>query len=190
MQEPQFQRFLAAVRTGDQRAAEELVHQFEPALRRVIHRRLSDTRLRRVFDTMDIVQSILGNFFPRAAAGQFKLKNSEDLRKLLVTMAINKLTSKFRKEHNQGGEIPEGYEPKTDIYHPSQTPDNQDFLRVMRGRLAEEDRLLFDLRAKGRTWTEIGKQLRKPADSLRIRLARVIARVKAEIEREELHHDQ
>lgn len=190
MQEPQFQKFLAAVRAGDQRAAEELVHEFEPTLRRVIRRRLTDPRLRRVFDTMDIVQSILGDFFPRAAAGQFQLETPEELRKLLVTMAINKLTSKFRKEHNWSGEIPEGYEPTTAIYHPSQAPDNQDLLRVMRSRLAEGDRLLFDLRTTGRTWTEIGKQLKKPADSLRIRLTRAIARVKTELERKELHHDQ
>ena len=107
MKKLQFDEFLAAIRRGDQNAAEELVRTYEPFIRRIIRMRLTDERLRRIFDSMDICQSIMANFFARAAAGQFNLQTPEQLRNLLVTMAINKLRSKARMERKYAGSIPE-----------------------------------------------------------------------------------
>src|SRR5260370_41051756 len=55
--------------------------------------RLSDPALRRLLDSVDICQSVLANFFVRAASGQFELDTADQLVKLLVTMARNKLTN-------------------------------------------------------------------------------------------------
>jgi RNA polymerase sigma-70 factor (ECF subfamily) len=51
---------------------------------------LTDPRLRRVLDTVDVCQSVLGGFV-RAAAGQFDLEQPEQLVKLLTTMARNRI---------------------------------------------------------------------------------------------------
>jgi hypothetical protein len=64
-----FAELLRRVRSGDQEAATALVRQFEPEIRRVVRLRLTDPRMRRVIDSADICQSVLANFFVRAAAG-------------------------------------------------------------------------------------------------------------------------
>src|SRR5215831_994867 len=91
-----FPDFIRRVRAGDSQAAAELVRQFEPEIRRYIRVRLTDPALYRLYDTDDLLQSVLGNFFVRLMAGQFDLDQPEQLIKLLVTMAHNKLVDKAR----------------------------------------------------------------------------------------------
>jgi RNA polymerase sigma-70 factor (ECF subfamily) len=79
-----FPELILRVRAGDADAAAEVVRRYEPEIR-------TDPGLRRLLDSMDVVQSVLGNCFVRAAAGQFDLERPEQLLKLLVTMARNKL---------------------------------------------------------------------------------------------------
>ncbi|QJW99127.1 ECF-type sigma factor [Frigoriglobus tundricola] len=89
--EPQFADLIRRVRAGQAEAAAELVDQFEPEIRRAIRMRLTDPRLRRVLDSVDICQSVFGQFFARAAAGQFDLQEPNQLVRLLVVMAQNRL---------------------------------------------------------------------------------------------------
>ncbi len=53
--------------------------------------RLTDPSLYRLLDSMDVCQSVLLSFFVRAAAGQYDLEQPQELLKLLVVMAWNKL---------------------------------------------------------------------------------------------------
>ena len=53
------------VRAGDEQAAAELVRRYEPLIRREVRFQLEDRRLCRVFDSMDICQSVLASFFVR-----------------------------------------------------------------------------------------------------------------------------
>ena len=92
-----FTDLLRRVRNGDQDAATELVTRYEAAIRRAIRVRLVDTRLKSMIDSMDICQSVMGSFFYRAALGQFELEKPEDLVRLLVTMARNKLADQARR---------------------------------------------------------------------------------------------
>ena len=69
----------------------------------------SPTQLRRLLDSTDVCQSVLGNFFDRAGAGQFELKDPKQLRlRLLVTMARNRITNHAlqqqaaRRDHRRG----------------------------------------------------------------------------------------
>src|SRR5947207_6011539 len=80
------------VRAGDESASAALVRRYEPAIRIAIHGRLTDPGVRRVLDSMDICQSVLGNFFVRATAGEFELESPKQLINLLITMARNRLT--------------------------------------------------------------------------------------------------
>ena len=96
-----FADFVARIRAGDEQAAAELVRQFEPLIRREIRMQLDDHRLSRLFDSMDICQSVLASFFLRTAAGEYDLERPEQLVGLLVTMARNKLASAARRENRE-----------------------------------------------------------------------------------------
>src|SRR5437764_5832423 len=86
------------LRAGDGTAAAELVRRYEPEIRRAVRVRLTDPRLRRVLDSLDVCQSVLGNFFVRVAAGQLQLDRPENLLRLLVTMARNKVLDHARRQ--------------------------------------------------------------------------------------------
>src|SRR6516225_7368450 len=96
-----FLGLMAGVRAGDEGAAAELVRRYEPLIRREVRLRLEDRRLARVFDSMDVCQSVLASFFVRAAAGQYDLDDPAQLVRLLVTMARNKLASRARQQYRQ-----------------------------------------------------------------------------------------
>ena len=75
MSDVNVRELLRLVRTGDAIAAEELVRAYEPELRRAIRVRLTDARLRRLIDSVDICQSVLAGFFVRTAAGQYDVQS-------------------------------------------------------------------------------------------------------------------
>src|SRR4051794_18904956 len=96
-----FADFLQRIRAGDEQAATELVHRYESAVRVEVRMRLADSRLRQVLDSMDLCQSVLASFFVRAAAGQYALDRPEQLVRLLVTIARNKVAGEARRQHAQ-----------------------------------------------------------------------------------------
>src|SRR6516165_10385656 len=85
------------VRAGDGAAAEQLVRRYEPTIRRVVRVRLVDARLQRLFDSMDICQSVFGSFFVHAALGDYDLNTPEQLLGLLVSMSRKKVIDKSRR---------------------------------------------------------------------------------------------
>ena len=93
-----FRDLIGRVRAGDEEAATELVRFYEPYIRRAVRVRLVDARLKRILDSMDICQSVLASFFTRAALGQYELNTPEELLKLLITMARNKLNNVVARE--------------------------------------------------------------------------------------------
>src|SRR3954466_778564 len=92
-----FDKLIQQVRGGDEAAAEELVRQYEPAIRRAVRVRLVNPGWRRVVDSVDICQSVMGSFFVRAALGQYDLNSPEQLAGLLVRLARNKVTDLARR---------------------------------------------------------------------------------------------
>jgi DNA-directed RNA polymerase specialized sigma24 family protein len=97
-QDASFAELMGRVRAGDEQAAEDVVRRYEAAIRLEVRMRLGDPRLRRVFDSMDICQSVLASFFLRAAAGQYDLNEPSQLLKLLVAMTRNKVAFQARKQ--------------------------------------------------------------------------------------------
>src|ERR1041384_143898 len=93
-----FAELLRRGRAGGQRAAGGLVRRYEPLSRRTVRLRLKNPRLGRVFDSMDICQSVLASFFTRAAVGQYQLDSQEDLVKLLAVMTRHKVATQARKQ--------------------------------------------------------------------------------------------
>jgi RNA polymerase sigma factor (sigma-70 family) len=183
-----FVDLIARVRAGDPQAAVELVRDYEPAIRLVVRRRLTDPGLRRLLDSTDICQSVLGSFFVRAALGQYNLSTPEELLKLLATMARNKLADQVLKQRAarrdvrrlqaDGSAVIEVVDPRAS---PSQVVADREFLREVRHRLSEDERQLVEQRALGRSWTEIAAVLGGSPDGLRMRLSRAIDRVAREM---------
>jgi DNA-directed RNA polymerase specialized sigma24 family protein len=87
---------------GDQQACTDVFHQLEGELRRFVrvHFPLNDP-LRRLFDSMDICQSVLIQFFARARLGAIQLQSPKMLRKLLQRMAVQKFIDKKREAEAQ-----------------------------------------------------------------------------------------
>src|SRR5688500_10046263 len=97
-EDERFRELVQRVRQGEQAAATDLVQQFEPEIRRAVRVRLTDPRLRRVLDSMDICQSVMANFFQRVTSGEFDLNEPRQLLRLLVAMARNKVIDQSRRQ--------------------------------------------------------------------------------------------
>jgi RNA polymerase sigma factor (sigma-70 family) len=182
-----FRALLRRVRSGDPQAAAELVRQFEPAVRRAVRLRLTDPRfcrLQRILDSVDICQSVLGNFFVRAALGQFELETPDDLVALLVTMAYRKLIDQARKPANRlavrGGEpTPETIADAGGT--PCEVAAERELLQEFLRRLTPEERRLADLRAGGLGWNDVAAQVGGTSEGVRKQLERAIRRVAGQL---------
>jgi DNA-directed RNA polymerase specialized sigma24 family protein len=147
---PPFQELIARLRSGDAAAAEELVRTYEKEIPRTIRIRLTDPRLRRTLDSMDVCQSVLANFFVHASAGQFDLDKPEQLLALLLTMARNKIIDKARIERarclDRRQEQPGGSEVLARVpdqrESPSQIAAGKELLEAARNLLTEDERYL------------------------------------------------
>jgi len=186
-----FAEFFRRVCEGDQDAAIELVREYEPEIRREVRFRLTDPKLRRTVDSMDICQSVFGNFFVRAALGQFDLVRPEDLLRLLVKMARNKVIDRHRRERARSGreQAPQvaptaaycGTEPVDPAPSPSSIVAGKELLEEVRRHMTEEERRIADARSRGQTWKQIAESQGDSAEALRKRLARAIDRIIAEL---------
>lgn len=182
-----FHGLMARVRAGDGEAAEQLVREYEPEIRRAVRVKLTDPRLRKLVDSTDICQSILGNFFLRVTAGQFDLEEPGQLVGLLVTMARNRVTDFARAQQagrrdvrrQQGlGEL----QPEAGGHTPSQIVAGEELIAQFHQRLSAEERYLAEQRKAGRPWAELGEELGSSPEALRKRLDRAIDRVADELD--------
>jgi RNA polymerase sigma-70 factor (ECF subfamily) len=178
-----FADLLSRVRAGDSAAATDLVRQYEAELRRAVRVRLTDPRLRRVLDTMDVCQSVLANFFIRVVSGEFDLSRPEQLLHLLVAMARNKILDKVRRQttrkrdqrRNEADAALEGVPDRAP--DPARVVAGQDLLAEVRRLLTDDERFLADQRAEGREWPDIARELGAQPDALRKKLSRALDRV-------------
>jgi RNA polymerase sigma-70 factor (ECF subfamily) len=189
-----FRDLMQRVRAGDAAAAAELVRQYEPEIRRAIRLRLTSARLRRVLDSMDICQSVLGNFFARAVAGQFDLEEPGQLLRLLTVMARNKLRNHAnyqqaaRRDCRRLGAV-EALDGVAGVTpSPSQVVARQDLLQAIRRQLTTEEQYLADQRAAGRGWIELAAELGCTPDGLRKRYERTMDRVVQDLGLDEVNH--
>jgi RNA polymerase sigma-70 factor (ECF subfamily) len=187
--EPQseFGELLRRVRAGDAQAAADLVRQFEPEVRRHVRLRLSNpnfSRLQRVLDSVDISQSVLGNFFVRAALGQFDLETPRDLIGLLVTMAHNKLVDHARKPGYRRPLLNGAMPPETVVDRgdsPSEIASGAELIQEFLRRMSPAERRLAELRASGLGWDEVAARVGSTTESTRKQLERAIRRVERQL---------
>lgn len=188
---------LERVRGGDAAAAEELVRTYEPELRRAIRVRLTDARLRRLVDSIDICQSVLAGFFVRTAAGQYDIQTPEELLKLLVTMAKNRVIDWARRsqaDRRDGRrevsiERADGQSMQfaSSQPGPASVMVNRELLEQVRSRLTSEELKLMEQRAEGLQWNAIAAQTSDQVNAVRMRLTRALDRVADELGLEQSH---
>ncbi len=186
-----FSDLLARVRAGDEQAAAELVRTHEAALHRWVRFRLGNPTLARALDPEDVCQSVFASFFVRAAAGQYDLAGPDDLVKLLVGMARNKLAMQARRGRaakRDGRRLArrgvEDVDPADGAASPSRQAAGRELLAEVRRRLSDEERQVGDLRACGHGWVEITAKLGGTPDGRRMQLTRALDRVARELDLE------
>jgi RNA polymerase sigma factor (sigma-70 family) len=177
-----FADFIRRIRAGDQEAAAELIRQYEPVIRLEVRRRLRDPGLYRLYDSVDICQSVMMSFFVRAAAGQYELDQPQQLLKLLVAMAHNKLAFQARKLRAQRRDSRReiaGNGADLEAISPSQNRvvAGRDLLREVHRHLNGEERHLTELRGQGHTWPEIAATVGGTPQARRRQLTRALDRV-------------
>jgi RNA polymerase sigma factor (sigma-70 family) len=188
----QFAEFIQRIRNQDESAARELIQEYEHELRTFARVRLNDPRLRRVLDSMDICQSILANFFARAADGQFDLESPQDLMNLLVRMVENKVHDKARAQKRQKRNMQrldsrsiEDVDLAGSDETPSAIVSSRELLEKIRERMPPELLQIADMRRDGQNWKTISESLGEPAETLRKRFERAISRLIMDLHRQD-----
>jgi len=175
-----FRGLLQRVREGDPGAAEELVRHYEPEIRRFIRFRLTDPRLRRLIDSVDISQSVLARFFSGLASDQFDVRDPRQLMKLLTVMAQNRLLDHVRRQRTArrgSGAAADGREPDDladSIDDPRDIVERRDLYDAIRWELNDDDRGLLDERLAGSEWSDLARERGASAEGLRKRLSRAV----------------
>jgi RNA polymerase sigma-70 factor (ECF subfamily) len=183
-----FAQLMRRVKAGEAKAAEELLREYEPAVRRAIRVRMVNPALRRTMDSMDLCQSVMGSFFVRAALGQYELESPGQLVALLVRLARNKVVDHARHEQAKRRDHRRAKDDGSVIDQvaanqetPSQIVSGQELLEVFRGKLSPEERYLADQRALGREWNDLAAELGQGAEGLRKQLQRAVDRAAQEL---------
>jgi RNA polymerase sigma-70 factor (ECF subfamily) len=192
-EESGFEDLMRRIRAGDGDAANELLRRYEPTIRRVVRVRLVDARLQRLFDSMDVCQSVFGSFFVHAALGDYELATPEQLLGLLVSMSRKKVIDKSRRAGaarrdyrrvKEGTADQEKQWAARDV-SPSREVAGRELLEEFRRRLTDAERQIADRRAAGLNWPQIAAELGGTPEALRKQLARAVERVSRELGLEE-----
>ena len=172
------------VRTGDDQAAEELVRLYQPLVRRELRIRMTDRRLAKLFDSVDVCQSVWSSFFVRVAAGQYDLDSPQHLARLLASMVRNKLASQARQGHAQKRSVDRIDDAGGDL---SRLPGSEESPSVqiavkelavkIEQNLTVEELQLATLRRDGMSWDAIARSLGRTAQACRMQLDRAAERV-------------
>jgi DNA-directed RNA polymerase specialized sigma24 family protein len=185
--EQTFWELMDRVRQGDESAAADLVHRFEPEVRREVRtwiRRQRAQSLHRAFDSADICQSVLARFFTGLAAGRLDLRSPDHLRNLLLFMARNSFLQHARSNRAQrrdlrrtvplaGDDPPEP--PRRES--PADLAAEHELLELIRARLTPEERELADRRSQGQGWADIVAVMGGTPAGRRMQLCRAEARI-------------
>jgi RNA polymerase sigma-70 factor (ECF subfamily) len=179
-----FADLLTRIRGGDSDAASELVRKYESAIRVAVRTRLSDPKLRRQFDSMDVCQSVLASFFLRAAAGQYDLRDPAQLVALLTKMAHNKLAMRARHQYRQRRDVRRNVqlgdarpEPAATSGGPTQQALGRDLVNQAFGLMDAQVREMATCRAQGLDWSEIASRFGGTADARRKQFQRAVDRI-------------
>jgi RNA polymerase sigma-70 factor, ECF subfamily len=162
---PSDRSLLRRLRGGSDDAATELYRRYAHRLR-ALARANTSTHLARRVDAEDIVQSVFRIFFAAASQGLYDVPAGEDLWKLLLVIALNKIRAEG--VFHQAAKRDVRATAELDRLDSSAEPEDDDdfatsFLRlVVRDtleRLPEAERQMMELRMEGYEIAEIARAL-------------------------------
>jgi RNA polymerase sigma-70 factor (ECF subfamily) len=195
-EESGFQDLIQRVRAGDERAAAELMQRYKPFVCRAARLGLQGSCLRRLYDPLDVCQSVFASFFIRLRAGQYELKTPGQLLRLLLALSRHKLADHLREQlaarrdlrrlRSAGRGLSQLPAAEAD---PSQEVAAAELVVEVQRRLSAEERWLAEQRAAGRPWEEVAAERGGSPEALRKQLARAIERVLRELDLDEFSHD-
>jgi RNA polymerase sigma factor (sigma-70 family) len=181
-----FSELMARLRAGDESAAADLVHQFEPEVRRVVRTWIRRQRLvlGRVLDSADICQSVLARFFVHVAGDRLELESLDHLRNLLLVMARQRLLMHARRNRAACRDLrrtipllPDAVAGPVDPHTPYDQAAERELLDRVRAEFTPEEHELADRRARGQSWAEIVADMGGTAAGRRMQLCRAGTRV-------------
>ena len=156
-------------RDGDQQAATALYEQYFEQLMHIISGNLME-RYQNHYDSEDVLISAFRTVLTRVSKGEFKFEDDDDVWKLLVTVALNKLRKKVR-HHNAGkrdihlearsGEAFDGALATQLSQSPGvfEAVEFADLLKTAMGILSQQERSILQLRMEGFSQKEIAEKL-------------------------------
>ena len=182
-----FDLLLAAARSGDERAMQQIIDQYEPELRIVARNRLG-AALRPHLDTIDLVQSVHRSLMIGLRDARFDIASPQKLVALAVTIVQRKAAKHWR--HLKRQQRLSGHE---EINHDLLETilalgsgrddrlaeiDSREILSQWLDKMDDLERKLVELRLEGYSTVEIAEQLQLDADVLRVKLSRLRKRLR------------
>jgi RNA polymerase sigma factor (sigma-70 family) len=181
---PDFADFLRRIRAGDDAAALELVQRYEPLIRREVRMRIGDDRLNRAFDSLDVSQSVFAQFFSRASTGEYQFDRPEQLARLLVTMARNRLITRIRRERRLVRDVRRLAVEQCLLDQvadtrpsPSEILLRKEAMELLKRALTDEEYQIFELRRAGLGWDEVASRVGGNGHARRMQLSRGLDRL-------------
>ena len=182
-----FELLLTAARSGDERAMQQIIDQYEPELRIVARNRLGSA-LRPHLDTIDLVQSVHRSLMIGLRDARFDIASPQKLVALAVTIVQRKAAKHWR--HLKRQQRLSGHE---EINHDLLETilalgsgrddrlaeiDSREILSQWLDKMDDLERKLVELRLEGYSTVEIAEQLQLDADVLRVKLSRLRKRLR------------
>lgn len=160
-------------------AAVRYAQEHRNTIRRIISSRLG-ARLRQVFSTSDIEQSLLRALLERPQPPQ--PLTDHELARLVTVIAVRLVLAKARREHHSRwvAPVPDDEQVTGPAEGPAEQAAARDFMEAVRG-LAGEDWPLVEARLEGRTFDELAGQFGATADALRMRWRRALDRISEQL---------
>jgi RNA polymerase sigma-70 factor (ECF subfamily) len=150
---------LDRLRRGDEGAAEQIFHTYEPYLRMVVRRQLS-AKYRAKFDSMDIVQSVWADTLKGFRETTWQFSDAAHLRAFLVKATRNRFLDRYRQhrtavEHSRPLEDTDTARPGKRQPSPSEEAEASDLWEQMLTLCPPAHHELLRLKREGLSLTEI-----------------------------------
>lgn len=188
MNDLSFAELMSRVRAGDEASTNEIMQRYGTEVRRIARVRLRHGKLRRVLESSDILQSVMGSFFRRADHGEYedRLSTPDELLKLLATMVRFKVIDQVRRASSdrRGGKfdvvelIDSAIAPSEDL-SPDQRLIQTELIELVKDVMSPEEWELWRLRhGDNLEWVEIAQKCGGSAESNRKKLERLQERLR------------
>ncbi|MEZ6113688.1 MAG: sigma-70 family RNA polymerase sigma factor [Pirellulaceae bacterium] len=160
---------LSRFRRGEEDAATALYLRYARRLARLAERQ-TGSQLATRFDPEDVVQSVFRTFFRRAAQGHYQIPEGDELWKLLLVIALNKVRA-WGEFHRAAKRNVDQTGPLADV--DTETSDDERALRTLRmtiddllGKMPESQREMIALRIEGCEVNEIAERTQRSKRSV------------------------